>query len=89
MIDRLEATLKRYNEINDELSNPDVFSDIKKMTELSKEKNRLEELVSTYSEYKNVLKGIEDDKDLIHDEELGEMAREELSSLEEEKKNIE
>ena len=30
MIDRLEATLKRYNEINDELSNPDVFSDIKK-----------------------------------------------------------
>ena len=32
MIDRLEATLKRYNEINDELSNPDVFSDIKKMT---------------------------------------------------------
>ena len=89
MIDRLEATLKRYNEINDELSNPDVFSDIKKITELSKEKNRLEELVSTYSEYKNVLKGIEDDKDLIHDEELGEMAREELSSLEEEKKNIE
>ena len=89
MIDRLEATLKRYNEINDELSNPDVFSDIKKMTELSKEKNRLEELVSTYSEYKNVLKGIEDDKDLIHDEELGEMAREELSRLEEEKKNIE
>ena len=89
MIDRLEATLKRYNEINDELSNPDVFSDIKKMTELSKEKNRLEELVSTYSEYKNVLKGIEDDKDLIHDEELGEMASEELSSLEEEKKNIE
>lgn len=89
MIDRLEATLKRYNEINDELSNPDVFSDIKKMTELSKEKNRLEELVSTYSEYKNVLKGIEDDKDLIRDEELGEMAREELSSLEEEKKNIE
>lgn len=89
MIDRLEATLKRYNEINDELSNPDVFSDIKKMTELSKEKNRLEELVSTYSEYKNVLKGIEDDKDLIHDEELGEMAREELSSLEEKKKNIE
>ena len=89
MIDRLEATLKRYNEINDELSNPDVFSDIKKMTELSKEKIRLEELVSTYSEYKNVLKGIEDDKDLIHDEELGEMAREELSSLEEEKKNIE
>mgnify|MGYP004633455805 FL=1 len=89
MIDRLEATLKRYNEINDELSNPNVFSDIKKMTELSKEKNRLEELVSTYSEYKNVLKGIEEDKDLIHDEELGEMAREELSSLEEEKKNIE
>ena len=36
MIDRLEVILNRYNEISDELSNPDVISDIKKMTSLSK-----------------------------------------------------
>ena len=29
MIDRLEATLKRYNEIGEELSKPDIISDIR------------------------------------------------------------
>ena len=36
MIDRLEATLKRYNEIGEELANPEIISDIKKMTLLYK-----------------------------------------------------
>ena len=36
MIDRLEATLKRYNEIGEELASPEIISDIKKMTLLSK-----------------------------------------------------
>ena len=40
MIDRLEVILKRYNEIKEELSKPDIISDIKKMTELSKEQTR-------------------------------------------------
>ena len=37
MINRLEAILKRYNEIKEELSSPEIVSDIKRMTELSKE----------------------------------------------------
>ena len=41
MINRLEAIQNRYNEISNELSNPEVVSDIKKMTELSKEQRRL------------------------------------------------
>ena len=36
MIERLEATEKRYNEIGEELSNPEVISDNKKMNALSK-----------------------------------------------------
>lgn len=89
MIDRLEATLKRYNDITDELSSPDIVSDIKKMTELSKEQNRLEEVVNVYKRYKEVLNGIEEDKELIHDSELGEIAREELNIYEKEKVEIE
>jgi peptide chain release factor 1 len=89
MIDRLEATLKRYNDINEELSSPEIISNIKKMTELSKEKNRLEELVTVYSRYKKVLKGIEEDKELLHDKDLGEMAKEELNDYEKEKQEIE
>ncbi len=88
MIDRLEVTLKRYNDITEELSNPDVISNIKKMTELSKEQTRLEDIVNVYKRYKEVLAGIEEDKELIHDSELGEMAREELESYEKEKNEL-
>ena len=45
MINRLDAIQKRYDEIAKELSNPDVISDIKKMTELSKEQRRLTPIV--------------------------------------------
>jgi len=89
MIDRLEAILNRYNEINSELSMPEIVNDIKKMTELSKEQTRLEETVSMYQRYKKVLEGIEEDKELIKDKELGDMAKEELAVLEQEKVEIE
>ena len=89
MIDRLEAILVRYDVITKELSNPDVVSNIKKMTELSKEQTRLADIVSVYKKYKKLIKAIEDDKELIHDSELGEIAREELNSFEREKNNIE
>lgn len=89
MIDRLEATVKRYEEITNELSKPEIVQDIKKMTELSKEQTRLTETVELYTKYKQVLSGIEEAKELVKDVELGEMAREELVSLEEEKVQIE
>ena len=38
MIDRLNAIEERYNEIEKELSSPELISDIKKMTMLSKER---------------------------------------------------
>ena len=86
MIDRLEAIVSRYNEINNELSSPDIVNDIKKMTELSKEQTRLGETVEVYSRYKTVLANIIEDKELIKDAELGEFAREELAMLENEKR---
>ena len=59
MIDRLEATLKRYNEIGEELASPEIILDIKKMTLLSKERTGLEKTVEVYKEYKKVLDDIE------------------------------
>lgn len=88
MIERLEATLKRYNEIVEALSKPDVIQDIKRMTELSREQTRLTETVELYQKYKSILKNIEEDKDLSKDPELGEFAKEELSSLMKEKEDI-
>lgn len=89
MIERLEVTLKRYNEISDELASPDVIKDIKKMTELSKEQTRLSDMVELYKKYKDILKNIEEDKELVKDNELGEFAKEELNALMKEKEEIE
>ena len=85
MIDRLEKTLAKYNELKEELSNPETLQDIKKLTKLSKEQADLEELVECYKEYKVVLNNIEDDKELLKDPDLKDIAKDELSMLEEQK----
>lgn len=89
MINRLEAILKRYNEIREELSSPEIVSDIRKMTELSKEQTRLEKTVNIYEEYKQVLEDIEAAKEMLKDKDIAEFAKEELSNLEERKIQIE
>ncbi len=89
MIERLEAIMKRFNDISSELSDPSIVGDIKKMTELSREQTRLEETVNLYGKYKKVLQNIDEDKELVKDSELGAFAKEELSQLEEEKLQLE
>lgn len=89
MIERLEAIEKRYLELQDELMKPEVFSDIKKATELNKEQAGLKEAYDVYQEYKKILSDIDNTKEMVKDPELGEMAREELNALVEEKNKIE
>lgn len=89
MIDRLNVIEKRYQDIQTELSNPEIYSDMNKMKTLSKEAADLEEIVNAYNEYKNVLTGIKETKEMLKDSEMAELAREELNSLEEEKVKIE
>ena len=70
MINRLEAIQNRYNEISNELSNPEVVSDIKKMTELSKEQRRLSQTVEIYQTYKTILSDIETAKEMLNDKNI-------------------
>lgn len=88
MIERLEATLAKYNELSEELTKPEVLSDINKTKKLSKEMSDLEELVVCYKKYKKTLESIEDTKEMTKDPELGEMAKEELKDLEAEKEKL-
>ena len=89
MIERLEAVEKRYNEIINELSKPEVLSDIKLMTSLSKEQTSLEKQVEIFKKYKKVLEDIEACKEMMKDKELGEFAKEEYSVLVDEKEKLE
>ncbi|MDD6245062.1 MAG: peptide chain release factor 1 [bacterium] len=89
MIERLEATLTKYNQLQTELMSEDVLKNINKTREISKEISDLEEVVTEYKKYKKILESIEDTKEMLSDEELKEIAKEELKNLEEEKENIE
>ena len=82
MFDRLEDTVNRYEDITAELGNPDVVNDQEKFRKLMKEQSSLAPLIETYTEYKNCKKNIEDSLAILDeetDEELKEMAKEELN----------
>jgi len=83
MIDRLNGMVKRYNEITQELMNPDILKHISRMTELAKEQRSLEAAVNLYAEYKEVQSTISDLKEMLEDEdkEIVEMAHMELDEI--------
>ena len=89
MIERLDKVLERYNYLQNELTKQEVLNDVKKTKEYSKEVANLEELVTVYKDYKKVLEGIDDTKEMLNDSELAAMAEEELSSLEDKKERLE
>lgn len=91
MLDRLEQIYQRYLQLNKELSDPNIVSNIKKMTELSKESRSLEKIVDKYLELKKVLNEITDLKEMVHDKdkEIQDMAREDLNVNLEKKEKLE
>jgi len=80
--EKLQPFIDRYNEISELLNSPDIASDISRMTELSKEQSGLSELVEKAKRYIEISDAIEENKELLGDEELGELAKEELAELE-------
>lgn len=87
--DKLQTFIDRYEEINKLLISPDITSDIKRMTDLSKEQSNIEPIVSKAREYIKVLEDIEENKIMLDDPELGELAKEELKELEAQKPVLE
>ncbi len=86
---KLQPFIDRYNEINDLLMSPDITNDIKKMTSLSKEQSNLAGIVAKAKEYIKTVNDIEENKILLEDKELGELAKEELKTLEPKKIELE
>ncbi len=87
--DKLQPFIDRYDEITRLLSEQDIATDIKRMTELSKEQSSLSEVVEASREYQKLMRDIEDNKALLDDAELGELAKMELKELEERRPQLE
>ncbi|MBR5932240.1 MAG: peptide chain release factor 1 [Lachnospiraceae bacterium] len=89
MFDKLESIDKRYEEVLEELGKPDAANDQNRFKKLMKEQSDLLPIVEAFRKYKNAKKTIEDSLEILDtesDEELKEMAKEELSEA---KKNVE
>ncbi|MCW0185683.1 peptide chain release factor 1 [Campylobacter lari] len=82
LADKLKPFLARFDELNTLLSDVNISNDISKMTALSKEQKNLEPIVEKAKEYLKTLDDIEENKLLLSDPELGELAKEELKNLE-------
>ena len=88
MIERLEATLNRYNELTAELSSPEILGNVDKMTSLSKEQASIAEVVDKYKEYKKVDSDLEEAKELLNDPEMAELAKEDVNNLTSKKEEL-
>ena len=89
MLERLENIAQRYEELNNELMKPEVIADVKETLKLTKEQANLKDAYNAYLEYKKVLDGIADAKEMVKDPEIGDMAKEELNTLEKQKEELE
>ena len=82
MFDKLEDLLHHYEELMNTLSEPDVANDAKRFQKLMKEQSDLAPIVDAYKEYKQCRQNIEDALVMLDeeaDEEMREMAKEELN----------
>ena len=81
MFDKLEDILLRFEEIMNQLSEPDVANDTNRFRKLMKEQSDLSPIVEAYKEYKQEKQNIEESLSMLEeesDEELRELAKEEL-----------
>lgn len=84
MIDKLEGLKRRFEEVQDSLSLPDVVSDVKKFTKLNKEYKDLGIIVNKFDEYTLLLSNLKNAKTLIaqeKDPEFREMIKMEIEEL--------
>ncbi len=85
MFDKLDFILDKYEELSKKVSDPEVIARQKEWQKLMKEMSDLEPIVKEYTAYKKAKEELEEAKEILDmedDEELREMAREELKDNE-------
>ncbi len=84
MLDKLENIKKRWEEVGELISDPEIIGDMKRFVKLTKEYKDLEGIVNIHKEYKDVLDNISSSQEIIStedDAEFVDMAKKELDTL--------
>lgn len=85
MLEKLASLELKYNELTDQLSNPEIITDQSKFQKYAKAHSDLSEVVSVYKEYRAAFQGIEEARAMLKDEvdpEFKEMLQNEIEELE-------
>jgi peptide chain release factor 1 len=86
LMSRLDQLKARYEEIEEQISDPAVASNPAQLIPLTKEQGKLKAIVNRYREYQTVLEGIRDTQEILNDptveDDFVELAKEELLQLE-------
>jgi peptide chain release factor 1 len=91
MIDKLEAIKGRFEQVGVALTNPEIVSNAKEFSKLSKEYRQLEKIVQPFEEYKKIMADISFSRELLDDSdpEMRELAKAELPAYEEKAAELE
>jgi peptide chain release factor 1 len=92
LINKLQRIKGRFDQINEQLSDPAFMNDRDKIVSLSRERSDLIGIMNAYEEYSKVLKNIKELIDIIHsgtDKELTLIAESEINDLEERRDKLE
>jgi peptide chain release factor 1 len=92
LVEKLEGIKERFVEVGKMITDPEIIADMKRYVKLNKEYKDLEEIVKEYDEYKELTSNLETNREILksdEDPELKEMAKEELSGMEEQKEEME
>ena len=91
MKDKLQAIIEKHGYLSEQMTDPDIFNNQEKITAIAKEHKAMEEVVKTGKAYISILDQIDDDKVILEgdDDELKELAQDEMIELETEKIELE
>jgi len=92
VLDKLEAIKRRWEEVEQKLSDPKVIGEMKEFKKFNKEYKDLTDVVNAYHIYKNVVENLEFNKGVLaneKDEEMREMAKMDMEELTQKKDKLE
>jgi len=85
MFDKLDQVVKRFEELTEKLADPTIYDRQKEFKEVSEERGNIEDLVNCYIKYSKIKTDLEGAKEILaseKDEDMREMAKEEISDYE-------
>ena len=86
LIEKIAGLQEKYDSLQKQLSDPEVISDMKKYVQLNKEYKELSPIIEAGKEYRKMVDDYDSAKEILageKDEELREMAKDEISAIEE------